>query len=163
MQIALIAVVDQNLAIGRGGDQLAYIGGDLRRFKQLTTGQAIVMGRKTFAALPKGALPKRQNIVLTRDAGLQLPGCSMATTPEAALRAAAGQEQCFIIGGGEIYKAFLPLAHRLYLTHIHHRFEGADTWFPQWLPGDWQSVESGPTQVDEKTGLHYHYETLERR
>lgn len=163
MQIAIIVAVDQQQAIGNNGDQLAYVSGDLKRFRQLTTGHAIVMGRKTFEALPKGALPNRQNIVITRNKNLDLPNCSLVTSLAEALTAAKGQEKLFVIGGGEIYKAFLPQATHLYYTHIHHTFEQADTWFPVVPKEEWIEIEKTDAATDEKTGLHYHYQTLKRK
>ena len=163
MQIAIIVAVDQQQAIGNKGDQLAYVSGDLKRFRQLTTSHAIVMGRKTFEALPKGALPKRQNIVISRNKDLELPDCTVVTSIAEALTAAKTQEKLFVIGGGEIYKAFLPLATDLYYTHIHHTFEQADTWFPVISNEEWFEIEKTDTMIDEKTGLHYHYQTLQRK
>lgn len=163
MQIAIIVAIDQQQAIGNKGDQLAYISGDLKRFRLLTTGHAIVMGRKTFEALPKGALPNRQNIVITRNRDLVLPDCTVVTSIAEALEAAKGQEKLFVIGGGEIYKAFLQQATHLYYTHIHHAFEQADTWFPSIDKAEWMEIEKTKTLTDEKTGLNYHYETLQRK
>jgi dihydrofolate reductase len=163
MQIAIIVAIDQQLAIGNKGDQLAYISADLKRFRQLTTGHAIVMGRKTFEALPKGALPKRQNIVISRNKGLELPGCTVVHTVEEAILAAKDQEKLFVIGGGEIYKAFMPLATHLYYTHIHQVFEAADTWFPAINNDEWYEIEKTDLLTDEKTALRYHYQTLKRK
>ncbi len=163
MKIALIVVIDQQQAIGNKGDQLAYVSGDLKRFRQLTTGHAIVMGRKTFEALPKGALPKRQNIVITRNKDLELADCTVVTSIAEALVAAKEQEKLFVIGGGEIYKAFMPQATHLYYTHIHHTFEQADTWFPVINKEEWIETEKSDTLTDEKTGLRYHYQTLQRK
>ncbi|GAO29149.1 dihydrofolate reductase [Geofilum rubicundum] len=162
MEIAIVVAVDQQFAIGNKGDQLAYISADLKRFRQLTTGHAIVMGRKTFKALPKGALPKRQNIVITRNSALELTDCTVVHSAKEALRTARHQEKIFIIGGGEIYKAFLPLATHLYFTHIHHAFEQTDTWFPGIEAEEWIETEKTETFTDEKTGLQYHYQTLKR-
>ncbi len=163
MQIAIVVAIDQEQAIGNQGDQLTYISGDLKRFRQLTTGHAVVMGRKTFEALPKGALPKRQNIVISRNKDLELPDCTVVTSIAEALAAAKEQETLFVIGGGEIYKAFLPQATHLYYTLIHHTFEQADTWFPAINKEEWVEIEKTETLTDEKTGLHYHYQTLQRK
>lgn len=162
MEIAIIVAIDQQRAIGKDGDQLAYISGDLKRFKQLTTGNAIVMGRKTFEALPKGALPNRLNIVVSRNKDLQLPGCIVVSSTEEAVEAARDYRKLFVIGGGEIYKAFLPYSDTLHLTVIHHNFEGADTWFPEWSAQEWHCTEKSEVHTDEKSGLLYHYETLVR-
>jgi dihydrofolate reductase len=163
MEIAIIVAVDLQFAIGNKGDQLAYISADLKRFRQLTTGHAIVMGRKTFEALPKGALPNRQNIVISRNNALDLPGCAVVHSAKEALTAAQDQEKIFIIGGGEIYNVFLPLATHIYFTHIHHAFEQTDTWFPSVDAEAWTETEKTETFTDEKTNLRYHYQTLQRK
>ena len=162
MEIAIIVAVDQNNAIGRGGDQLAYISGDLKRFKQLTTGHAIVMGRKTFEALPKGALPNRRNIVISRNKALQLPGCELVQSPEEAMALCNTNEKIFVIGGGEIYNLFLPMADTIYFTHIHHVFEGSDTWFPEIDSTMWRDIQIDDVMQDEKSGFQYHYRTVKR-
>lgn len=162
MEIAIIVAVDQNNAIGRGGDQLAYISGDLKRFKQLTTGHAIVMGRKTFEALPKGALPNRRNIVISRNKALQLPGCELVQSPEEAMALCNTNEKIFVIGGGEIYNLFLPMADTIYFTHIHHAFEGSDTWFPEIDSTMWRDIQIDDVMQDEKSGFQYHYRTVKR-
>ncbi|WP_026474436.1 dihydrofolate reductase [Alkaliflexus imshenetskii] len=162
MEIAIIVAVDQNNAIGRGGDQLAYISGDLKRFKQLTTGHAIVMGRKTFEALPKGALPNRRNIVVSRNKTLQLPGCEVVQSAEEAIALCNANEKIFVIGGGEIYNLFLPMADTIYFTHIHYAFEGSDTWFPEIDSTVWKDIQVDNKMQDEKSGMLYHYQTVKR-
>ena len=163
MEIAIIVAIDQQHAIGNKGDQLAYVSGDLKRFRQLTTGHAIVMGRKTFEALPKGALPNRQNIVITRNKNLQLEGCTVVNSVDAALSIAKTQDKIFIIGGGEIYKAFLPQATHIYYTHIHQTFKQSDTYFPCINTAEWEEIEKTKTLYDEKSGLRYNYQTLKRK
>lgn len=163
MEIIIIVAVDEKLAIGIDGDQPAYISGDLKRFKQLTTGHAIVMGRKTFEALPKGALPNRRNIVMTREPDLQLPGCEMAHTVDEVLQLCEGEDKLFVIGGGQIYKSFIDKADCLLITRIYQTFVNADTWFPEIDSDQWKSKEMGEVLVDEKSGLSYQYETLVRK
>ena len=162
MEIAMIAAIDQQNAIGLDGDQLVYLSGDLKRFKQLTKGHAIVMGRKTFNALPKGALSDRLNIVLTKNPDLSFPGCTVVTSIEAAIEAADGHQKLFIIGGGKVYQSFMHLTQRLYLTHIDHSFEGADTWFPKIYPQIWRVIENDGQFTDYQSGLRSYYETLEK-
>ncbi len=163
MEIIIIVAVDEKLAIGIDGDQPAYISGDLKRFKQLTTGHAIVMGRKTFDALPKGALPNRRNIVMTRESNLQLQGCEIAHTVDEVLQLCEGEDKLFVIGGGQIYKSFIAKADRLLITRIHQTFDHADTWFPEIESDQWISKEVGEVLGDEKSGLSYHYEEFERK
>lgn len=162
MIISLIAVVDINMAIGYHGDQLVYISEDLKRFKALTTGHTIVMGRKTSQALPKGMLAKRRNIMMSRNTELKKEGVLVASSAQEVLQLCQCEDEVFIIGGGEIYNAFLPLAHRVYLTHIDHAFEHADTYFPVLQPTEWTKVVQHPELTDEKSGLSFWYCDYER-
>ncbi len=163
MVLAIIVAIDENNGIGKDNDQLAYISADLKRFKALTTGHTILMGRKTFEALPKGALPNRRNVVITRQSDYFAKGADVVSGLEEALELCANDEKVFVIGGGEIYKSFLPETDELYLTLIHHAFEGVDTFFPNINVEDWElSNEEGPTK-DEKTGLSYTYQDLIRK
>lgn len=160
--LSLIVAIDQQNAIGRDGDQLAYISDDLKRFKQLTSGHSIVMGRKTFNALPKGALPNRRNIVLTRQSNLELEGCEVVTTVDDLMHLCANETEVFIIGGGEIYKLFLPMAHRIYLTRIHHAFQNTNTWFPEIDATQWELISCDGPFVDAKSDLEYSFELFQR-
>jgi len=160
MEIVIIVAVDENNAIGSKGDQLAYISGDLKRFKQLTTGHSVIMGRKTFNALPGGALPNRRNIVISRDKKFEAPGCEIATSPMEAIELCKSEDTIFVIGGGEIYKLFMPLADKIYLTLIHHRYENTDTIFPKIEPENWIEESSTEALRDEKSGICYSYKTF---
>lgn len=162
MQISLIVAIDKNYAIGSGGDQLAYISDDLKRFKQLTSGHTIVMGRKTFEALPKGALPNRKNIVISRQPDLNLSGCIVVPGVEHVIELGKSDEEIFIIGGGEIYSLFFPLATRIYLTRIHHTFENTDVWFPHINSDDWVMTSLEGPFIDPKSSMTYSFEILER-
>jgi dihydrofolate reductase len=155
--ISLIAVIDENSGIGCSGDQLVYISSDLKRFKQLTSGKTVVMGRKTFEALPKGALPNRRNIVISRNKNLNYPNTEIVGSVEETLDLLK-DEEVFVIGGGEIYKLFLPFASNIYLTHIHHIFENADTFFPKFDKEYWRLISSEGPFIDENSGLSYTYE-----
>lgn len=162
MMLSLIVAIDQQNAIGRDGDQLAYISDDLKRFKQLTSGHSIVMGRKTFNALPKGALPNRRNIVLTRQNNLELEGCEVVTTVDGVMQLCKNETEVFIIGGGEIYKLFLPMAHSIYLTRIHHAFQNTDTWFPKIDATQWEQISCDGPFVDAKSDLPFSFEVLQK-
>ncbi|WP_430810606.1 MULTISPECIES: dihydrofolate reductase [unclassified Carboxylicivirga] len=163
MTLSMIVAIDKNNGIGKGDDQLAYISADLKRFKALTTGNTIVMGRKTYEALPKGALPNRRNIVITRQDNYRAPGAVVVNTPEAALGLCEKDEKVFVIGGGEIYRALLPQTKALFLTLIDHAFAEASVFFPTIAADEWTVVaEDGPF-TDEKTKLHYRYQNLERK
>ncbi len=127
--IHIIAAIDQQRGIGYNGDMLYHIREDLCRFKSLTMGHTLVMGRKTFDSLPGGALPGRRNIVITRNEAWTAPGAERASSLAGALAMAAGDE-IYIIGGGQIYAEALPLADVLDLTLIHSAAPEVDTFFP---------------------------------
>ena len=116
--ISIIVALTRNNAIGLRGGLLYHLPDDLRRFKALTTGHTIIMGRKTFESFPKGALPNRRNIVLSHTEGLTFPGAEVFPTLTDALTACQAEDEVFIIGGASIYRQCLPLADKLYLTHI---------------------------------------------
>lgn len=162
MIIAMIVAVDENNGIGKEGDQLAYISADLKRFKQLTTGHTILMGRKTFEALPKGALPNRRNVVITRQNNYEAPGAEIVKSIGEALALCANDQKVFVIGGGEVYKAFLPETDELYLTEIHHSFTDVDVFFPEYKSLGWKETHREGPLIDEKTALNYSYINLKR-
>ena len=124
----LIVAIDRKGAIGHAADQLYYIKEDLKHFKSLTMGNTIIMGRKTFEALPKGALPGRKNIVVTRNRSYRAPGAEVAHSLAEALSIAPAE--AFIIGGAEIYRQALPMADTLHITVIDDEAANADTFFP---------------------------------
>ncbi|MCT4588548.1 MAG: dihydrofolate reductase [Carboxylicivirga sp.] len=163
MTLAMIVAIDQKNGIGVGDDQLAYISADLKRFKALTTGHTILMGRKTFEALPKGALPNRRNVVITRQTGYEAKGTDVVNSLDDALKLCKDDEKVFVIGGGEIYKTFLPDTQALYLTRIEHTFEEATVFFPEINMDEWSIVKEEGPFMDEKTQLSYSYQDLTRR
>lgn len=129
--IHIIVAIDRHGAIGKNGDLLFHIREDLRRFKTLTTGNTLIMGRRTFESLPGGALPNRRNIVITRSDTFAAEGVETARTPaEALTMAAEGPGDTFVIGGGQIYAALLPHADILDLTIVDREDPDADTFFP---------------------------------
>ena len=148
----IIVALTSDLAIGKDGDLLYHIPADMRRFRQLTTGHTVIMGRKTFESLPSGPLPNRRNIVITRQTDFRAPGAELAHSLQEALNMAGGEE-IFIIGGESIYRAAMPLAQRLYLTQIHAERPDADTFFP--LPELPESHE--PWQHDDRSGMDFRF------
>lgn len=128
MTMKLIVAIDRRGGIGRHGDLLYHISADLRRFKALTSGHTVIMGRKTFESLPKGALPNRRNLVVSRNASYKAPGAETFITLESALASAEGE--AFVIGGAQIYRSALPLADELLLTIVDAQADDADTFFP---------------------------------
>lgn len=140
--INIIVAIDARGAIGRGGDLLFHRREDMRHFREITMGNTLVMGRKTFESLPGGALPGRRNIVVTRSDTFSAPETETAhTIDEALAMAATGPGDIYIIGGGEIYRQTLPLAKRLHLTVFDKAAPDADTFFPA-IPLDNYSVEN---------------------
>lgn len=158
--ITVIAAIDRRNALGFKGNLLFRISADLRRFKALTTGNAIIMGRKTFQSLPKGALPDRQNIVITSDAEFSAPGADVADSLEGALALVRDGKKPFIIGGGSVYEQALPLATVLELTLIDATAPEADTFFPAIDPSQWH-VEAEITSAENETPP-YRFVTLKR-
>jgi len=145
--ISIIVAIAENRAIGKDNKLLWHISEDLKRFKKLTTGHTLIMGRNTFLSLPNGVLPNRRHIVISDKADETFDGCEMAGSIEEAISLAGSTEECFVIGGGLVYAQFLPLAGKLYLTRVHHSFD-ADTFFPEidwseWVELSEETVEAG--------------------
>lgn len=157
MTISLIAVVDENMGLGNQGDQLVYLSEDLKRFKALTIGNTVVMGRKTSEALPKGYLPKRRNMVMSRRKDGWPEEVIVASSAEEVIELCKDETEVFVIGGGEIYSLFMPYAGKLYMTHINHSFENVDTFFPKIDPSVWKEESRSEQFIDEKSGLTYYY------
>ncbi|TLX72174.1 dihydrofolate reductase [Labilibacter sediminis] len=161
--ISIIVAIAKLNAIGQNNDLLAYIPNDLKRFKALTTGHPIIMGRKTFDSLPNGALPNRRNIVVSRNENLELEGAEVVHSPEAALELCKDADEVFVIGGATIYEAFLPMTNKLYLTLINQFFNNADTFFPEINPEEWNEISREDINDDDKTEFNYSYLNLERK
>ena len=152
--ISIIAAVARNMAIGRGNKLIYWLPNDLRRFKALTTGHTIIMGRRTFQSLPKGALPNRRNIVLTRS-GKEFPGAETYSSLREALDSCLPSEEVFVIGGATVYAEALPLADRLCLTEVDDEPEGADAFFPQVSSDLWKVSSREEHGKDEKHDYTY--------
>lgn len=158
--INIIVASDQKGGIGRDGDLLFHISADLRRFKSLTSGYTVIMGRKTWESLPRRPLPGRRNIVITRDPDYKADGAEVVASPQAAVEACSN-EDVFIIGGGQIYSTFLPVADRIYLTRIEQTIPEADT-FIGIKPDDW-TVESEEGPFSDDSGFTYSFINLRRK
>lgn len=137
--ISYVVAVSRNGVIGREGGLPWHISSDLKRFKEITMGKPVVMGRKTWESLPRKPLPGRRNIVITRQPGFVLEGAEVAAMPEEALRLCGDAPEVAVIGGGEIYRLFWPLVDRLYLTEVDLDVEG-DTHFPEVSASAWREV-----------------------
>ena len=161
--IALIAAIDRRRAIGYQNKLLYWLPNDMKRFKALTTEHTIVMGRRTFESLPKGALPNRRNIVLSTSPGLELPGAEVFRSLEEALAACRADEQVYIIGGASLYHQALPLADRLCLTEIEAEAPQADAFFPEIDTSVWQEKSRESHPADEKHPCPYAFVDYVRR
>ena len=159
-RICLIAAMASNRIIGRDNAMPWHLPADLRRFKALTMGHPVLMGRKTHESIGK-PLPGRRNLVLTRDPAYRAAGCEIVTSLDAALAACAGVEQIFVIGGGEIYRAALPYAQRLEFTEIHAAFEG-DASFPEFPQAEWREVWREAHAAEADLPFSYDFVRYER-
>lgn len=159
--ISIIVATSMNDVIGIRGDLPWKLSDDLKRFKQLTMGKPIVMGRLTWESIGR-PLPGRQNIVLTRQAGFAADGCDVVASPAEALAAAAEAEEIMIIGGGQIYELFLPKASRLYVTRVQASIDG-DAFFPGIDETTWQLVDRVPHAADDANEYAFEFRTYERR
>lgn len=155
--LSIIACISQtNRAIGYQNRLLYHIKSDLTRFRELTTGHTIIMGRKTYESLPNGALPHRRNIIVSRSMK-EMEGCEVYPNLEAALKAAEGKtEETFIIGGESIYRQSLPAAHKLYLTVVDDAPQQADAFFPEINPEEWELIEK---EMRNENGLSFSFLT----
>jgi dihydrofolate reductase len=161
MIVSLLAAVADSGVIGRDGQLPWHLPADLRRFRRLTTGRTIVMGRKTHDAIGR-PLPQRRTIVLTRQADYHAEGVEVARSLNEALRVAAGEEEVFVVGGGEIYREALAVADRMYLTIVHAELPG-DVRFPEFDLAEWRLVEQVDHPPDERNALAYSFLRYERR
>jgi len=162
MRISIIAAVADNGVTGRGGQLPWRLSADLKRFKKLTMGHTIVMGRKTWESIGR-PLPGRRMVVVTRQNDYRADGVEVVSSLDAAIdvAAAAGDDETFVIGGAEIYRLALPRADRLCLTRVRATIEG-DTSFPEFDPTHWRLVESEPLAADESNEFPSCFERYER-
>jgi len=158
--ITMIAAAGANNELGKDGDLVWHLPDDFKRFKSLTTGHHIIMGRKTFESFPK-PLPNRTHIILTRDKNYKTDGGIVVHDLSTALAAASSDQEPFIIGGGEIYKLGLEVADRIELTRVHGKFD-VDTYFPEFDEKKWKLVRTEHHPVDEKHQYAFDFETWER-
>jgi len=157
--VSIIVAADENNIIGRDNDLIWHLPDDLKHFKELTTGHAIIMGRKTFESIGK-PLPDRTSIIITRNPDHQVEGCVTVHSLQEALNAVEDDKESFIIGGEQIYRLALPMADRVYLTRVHHQFDG-DRVFPN-LGRGWQEVSREAHPMDERHAYRFTFLTYER-
>ncbi len=160
MTINIIAAVAKNRAIGFQNKLIYWLPNDLKRFKALTTGHTIVMGRNTYLSLPKGALPNRRNVVLSTTVS-ELPGCDVYPTLDAALQSCRPDEEVYIIGGARVYEQAISMADRLCLTEVDDTPAQADAFFPDYSEG-WHLVNKEAHPKDERHTFKYAFTDYER-
>ena len=159
--ISIIVAIAENNAIGKNNDLLWHLSDDLKRFKKLTTNHKIIMGKRTYESLPIRPLPNRTNIVITDIEGENFDGAFSVYSIDKAKKMCDKSEECFIIGGGSVYKQFLPFADRLYITEVHNSFE-ADTFFPEINKSEWKEMSREKHSKGEKNPYDYSFVVYER-
>jgi dihydrofolate reductase len=159
--VSVIVATDEQGGIGLRGSLPWHLPEDLKRFKALTMGKPIVMGRRTYDSIGR-PLPGRQNIVISRQAGRAIAGCTVVDSLDAALAAAGTAPEVFVIGGADVYRLAIPRAQTLYLTGVH-AVVGADTFLPGFDPADWEEVAREDHRADERHAHAYSFVTFRRR
>jgi dihydrofolate reductase len=168
MTISIIVAKSINNVIGKDNKLIWHLPNDLKYFKTITTGKPVIMGRKNYLSIPEKfrPLPNRVNIVLTRQKSFEAPGCILKNSLEDAILFCKenNHEECFIIGGGEVYKQAMDkdLADKLYITEVFEKFEG-DTFFPELDLGKWQKISSQHNQTDATHRHNYSFDVYEKK
>ena len=161
MTVSLIVAFSENGVIGFEGDMPWRLSADLKRFKRLTMGHPMIMGRNTYESIGR-LLPGRTTIILTRNDQYQVPGAVLAKNLEQAMELASADQEIFVVGGGQVYQHALPLADRIYATRIHVELQG-DTHFPDTNWEQWELVESTAHAADEKNQYPFTFENYVRK
>jgi dihydrofolate reductase len=159
--VIIIAAAAENNALGKNNDLIWHLPDDFKRFKSLTTGHYIIMGRKTFESFPK-PLPNRTHIIITRQKNYHPEGCLIATSLENAIEMSTNEKDVFIIGGGEIYNQSIKIADKIELTRVHDSFD-ADTFFPEIDTTKWTLISEEFHPKDEKHLVAFTYQTYLKR
>ncbi|MEZ7499990.1 dihydrofolate reductase [Flavobacterium sp. Arc3] len=159
--IIMIAAASQNNALGKNNELVWHLPNDFKRFKSLTSGHHIIMGRKTFESFPK-PLPNRTHIVISRQENYKPEGCIVVSSMEEAIETCPSDDAVYIIGGGEIYNLGIPFSDKIELTRVHHTFE-ADAFFPEIDYKDWEMINSEFQPKDDKHLFDFTYETYLRK
>jgi dihydrofolate reductase len=160
--ISIIVAIASNGAIGKNNDLLWHLPEDLIRFKRLTNGHCLIMGKNTWYSLPRRPLPNRKNIVITDDPCECIDGCISAYSIDDSISKCDPGKEIFVIGGGIVYRQFMEIADRLYITHVHKEFD-ADTFFPDIDSSIWREVEREEGSPDSTNNFKYSYVTYLRR
>ena len=160
--ISIIVAIAKNYAIGKDNKLLWHISEDLKRFKRLTTGHTVIMGENTYESLPIRPLPNRNNIVITHIDGKKFDGCQTVYSINEAVEKCPENDECFIIGGGSIYKQFLEISDKLYITRVNKEIDG-DTYFPEIDKEKWELIEIEKGIIDIKNEFDYNYEIYQKK
>ena len=161
--ISIIVAIAENYAIGKKGDLLCHMPADLKHFKTITSGHTVMMGERTFLSLPKHPLPNRRNIVLTDVKGKTFEGAETVYSLDEMVAQVNPEEEAFVIGGGMVYRQMMERADKLYITHIHHSWPDADTFFPEIDPAIWKQISSERHSADENNPYDYTFAEYGRR
>lgn len=159
--ISIIVAIASNYAIGRDNQLLWHISNDLKHFKKITSGHTVIMGKKTYESLPFKPLPNRENIILTDVAGETISGCTMVYSISEILEMCKNKEECFIIGGGSVYKQFMPHAETLYITWVEKDYE-ADVFFPEISEKEWEITEE-EKHFSEENNFTYSFRVYKKK
>jgi len=160
--ISIIVAIADNYAIGKDNQLLWHLSEDLKRFKRITLGHTVIMGRKTYLSIPKRPLAGRKNVVLTKSPQDIHDDCFIAGSIDEALQQCDASNENFVIGGSSIYEQFLPIAQKLYITKVHASFD-ADSFFPRIDLDSWEITESERYKADEKDKYDYTFITYKRK
>ena len=159
--ISLIAAIGKNNELGKNNDLIWRLPADQKFFRETTSEHTVITGRKNFEAMGR-ALPKRRNIVVTRDTNYRAEGAEVAHSLEEALALARGEKEVFVIGGAEIYRQAMSVADKLYITHIAAEDKEADTFFPEIIPMVWNEVSHEEHAADDKNNFAYTFSLYEK-
>jgi len=160
-KISIIVAIANNFAIGLNNQLLWHIPADLKRFKKITSGHQVIMGKLTYLSLPVRPLPNRTNIVITDNHEESFEGCTTVYSIDEALYLCNEKEESFVIGGGSVYRQFLPLCNKLYITMVHKDFE-ADTFFPRFEMDQWKLIVREDHDSDGLNDFSYSFLTFEK-
>ena len=160
--ISIIVAIAADNGIGKDNKLLSYIPGDLKRFKNITSGHTVIMGKNTFLSLPGGPLKNRRNIVISDNKNDRFQGCETVHSIQEALEKCADNHENFVIGGASVYRQFLPYTSKLYLTRMHKTFD-ADTFFPEIDHEEWNEISKERVENDEMVDFLYEYIILQRK
>lgn len=161
-QISIIVAIAEDCGIGKNNQLLCYLPEDLKRFKRITSGHTVVMGKNTFLSLPCRPLQKRKNIVITNVPDEKFEGCETVYSISESIEKMDDHEENFVMGGASIYSQFFGIAQKLYITKVHAVMD-ADTFFPEIKDDEWILTEESEEQIDENNGLHYTFLTYTKK